>query len=134
VPPTPTTTVLPASTVQVSLAPSSTVSVILGTTGTTSSPGGFSGLPDAVSTNTPDWACIRWHESGDNYQAGGMEPYGGAYEISIVAWQQTLDLSGYPALSSPAEQDMAALALWHYALKTWGNPWYPWETAVLCGL
>ncbi len=36
------------------------------------------GVSDATSTNTPDWACIRQHESGGNYAEGG----GGAYQFT----------------------------------------------------
>ena len=34
---------------------------------------------DSTSTNTPDWACIRQHESGDNYS----EYNGGAYQFEF---------------------------------------------------
>ena len=37
---------------------------------------------DATSTNTPDWACIRQHESGDNYAEGN----GGAYQFADGTW------------------------------------------------
>lgn len=89
---------------------------------------------DATTTRTSDWACIRWHESGDNYRASGDEYMGGAYQISPYVWQVQLGYSGYPAQASPALQDHAALVLWHYALRVWGNPWRPWQTAPLCGL
>ena len=38
------------------------------------------GSSDGTSTNTPDWACIRQHESGGNYAEGG----GGAYQFELV--------------------------------------------------
>ena len=89
---------------------------------------------DANSTHTRDWACIRWHESGDNYRASGAEYLGGAYQISPYVWQAQLGYRGYPAWASKALQNHAALRLWHYALRVWGDPWHPWQTAVLCGL
>jgi len=33
-------------------------------------PAPAAGGSDATNTNTPDWACIRQHESGDNYGIG----------------------------------------------------------------
>ena len=45
---------------------------------------------DATSTNTADWACIRQHESGDNYGAGG----GGAYQFQDGTWT---GVTGLPA-------------------------------------
>lgn len=91
-------------------------------------------VSDATSTNTPDWACIRWKESGDNYQASGEEYLGGAYQISAQAWQVQLGYAGYPAEAPPALQDQAALQLWNWSLRVWGDPWHPWQTAPLCGL
>ena len=55
----------------------------------------------------PDWACIRQHESGDNY----AEPGGGAYQFELGTWQS---LTGLPAPAedySAAVQDSAALRL-----------------------
>jgi Transglycosylase-like domain len=86
--------------------------------------GGSGGGSDATSTNTPDWACIRAHESGDNYAEGG----GGAYQFELSTWQ------GLTGLPSPAEdyppsvQDAAALRL--YAQRGWE----PWTTRFVCGL
>jgi Transglycosylase-like domain len=82
------------------------------------------GASDATSTNTADWACIRQHESGDNYASGN----GGAYQFELGTWSA---LTGYP---SPAEdypaavQDAAALKL--YAERGWE----PWTTRDVCGL
>jgi hypothetical protein len=87
-------------------------------------PGPASGGSDATSTNTPDWACIRDHESGDNYSEAG----GGAYQFELSTWQ------GLTGLPSPAEdyppsvQDSAALEL--YAQRGWE----PWTTRYVCGL
>ncbi len=87
----------------------------------TAAPGGGS---DATSTNTPDWACIREHESGDNYSEGG----GGAYQFEFATWH---GLTGLPSPAQdypPSVQDSAALEL--YAQRGWE----PWTTRFVCGL
>jgi hypothetical protein len=79
---------------------------------------------DAASTNTPDWACIRAHESGDNYSEGG----GGAYQFELGTWEGLTGL-GTPAQDSPpAVQDAAALKLYSQ------RGWEPWTTRYVCGL
>jgi hypothetical protein len=79
---------------------------------------------DATTTSTPDWACIRQHESGGNYGAGG----GGAYQFQDGTWTGVTGLPG-PAQSYPAAtQDAAALTL--YAQRGWA----PWTTRYACGL
>jgi Transglycosylase-like domain len=79
---------------------------------------------DASSTNTPDWACIREHESGDNYG----EYNGGAYQFELGTWEALTGLAT-PAQDSPAAvQDSAALRL--YAERGWE----PWTTRFVCGL
>jgi hypothetical protein len=85
-------------------------------------PGGASS--DATTTGTPDWACIRQHESGGDYGAGG----GGAYQFQDGTWTGVTGLPG-PAQSYPAAtQDAAALRL--YAQRGWA----PWTTRYACGL
>ncbi len=82
------------------------------------------GSSDATSTNTPDWVCIREHESGDNYAEGG----GGAYQFELETWQS---LTGLPSPAEdypPSVQDAAALQL--YAQRGWE----PWTTRYVCGL
>jgi hypothetical protein len=79
---------------------------------------------DATSTNTPDWACIRAHESGGNYAEGG----GGAYQFQLGTWEGLTGL-GTPAQDSPpAVQDAAALKLFAQ------RGWEPWTTRYVCGL
>jgi hypothetical protein len=90
-------------------------------------------LTDATSTDTPDWACIRYKESGDNYASGGDEPYGGAYQISVQTWQY-MGFQGVPNEAPDWMQDEAALDIYAWDLKYTGDPWYAWETAPLCGL
>jgi hypothetical protein len=82
------------------------------------------GGADATSTDTPDWACIREHESGDDYSAGG----GGAYQFELGTWEGLTGLSTPAEDSPPSEQDAAALRL--YAERGWE----PWTTRYVCGL
>jgi hypothetical protein len=82
------------------------------------------GASDATSTNTADWACIRRHESGDNYGEGN----GGAYQFEFGTWH---GLTGLPAAAEdyPASvQDAAALRLFAQ------RGWEPWTTRYVCGL
>ena len=82
------------------------------------------GVSDATSTNTPDWACIRQHESSGDYGAGN----GGAYQFQNGTWTSVTGLPG-PAQSYPAAtQDAAALRL--FAQRGWA----PWTTRYVCGL
>ena len=82
------------------------------------------GGSDATSTNTADWACIRQHESGDDYAVGN----GGAYQFELGTWTSLTGLpspaEGYPA----AVQDAAALKLYSQ------RGWEPWATRYVCGL
>jgi hypothetical protein len=82
------------------------------------------GATDATSANTVDWACIRQHESNDNYAEGN----GGAYQFEFGTWNA---LTGLPSPAEdypPAVQDAAALKL--YAQRGWE----PWSTRYVCGL
>jgi hypothetical protein len=79
---------------------------------------------DATSTNTPDWACIREHESDDDYS----EYNGGAYQFELGTW---VGLTGLPDPAEdypPAVQDAAALKLYSE------RGWEPWSTRFVCGL
>jgi hypothetical protein len=87
-------------------------------------PAPASGGGDGSSTNTADWACIREHESGDNYSEHG----GGAYQFEPGTWQSLTGLPGSAEEYSPAQQDAAALRL--YAERGWE----PWTTRYVCGL
>jgi transglycosylase-like protein len=79
---------------------------------------------DGTSTNTPDWACIRQHESNDNYSTGG----GGAYQFELGTWEGLTGLTTPAEDSPPSVQDAAALRL--YAERGWE----PWTTRYVCGL
>jgi hypothetical protein len=84
-------------------------------------PGGDS---DATSTDTADWACIREHESNDDYAAGN----GGAYQFEFGTWSALTGLPSPAEDYAPAVQDAAALKL--YAERGWE----PWTTRYVCGL
>jgi len=87
-------------------------------------PAPAAGSSDATSTDTGDWACIREHESGDNYSDGN----GGAYQFELGTWNA---LTGLPSPAEdypPAVQDAAALKLFSQ------RGWEPWTTRYVCGL
>lgn len=90
---------------------------------------------NANSTATAAWACIRHAESGDDYtKATGYEPFGGAYQFSLVTWR-FLGFRGLPSQASPSTQDRAALKEYAWAKRYKGNPWQPWpESSLICGL
>ena len=82
-------------------------------------------LTDANSTTTPDWACIRLHESGDRFNSPTAP--GGAYGFLEMTWL-SLGYSGWPYQASPAVQSQAALFLYNEL------GWQPWSTRFVCGL
>jgi hypothetical protein len=82
-------------------------------------------VTDATSTTTPDWACIRLHESGDRYNTPSVP--GGAYGFLESTWL-SLGYGGWPYQAPAAVQDQAVLYLYH----EFG--WQPWSTRFVCGL
>ena len=82
------------------------------------------GGSDTSSTNTPNWSCIRQHESGGNYSEGG----GGAYQFELGTWEGLTGLTTPAQDSPPAVQDAAALRLFAE------RGWEPWTTRYVCGL
>lgn len=82
-------------------------------------------LTDSNSTTTPDWACIRLHESGDQYNSPTVP--GGAYGFLEMTWL-SLGYSGWPYQASAAVQSRAALFLYNEL------GWQPWSTRYVCGL
>ena len=87
-------------------------------------------ISDASSTNTPNWRCIRWNESRDLYSQSG----GGAYQFEGSTWKSITDLPGVPEQYARSTQDAAALKLYAYDLRVWGNGWHAWSTRFVCGL
>ena len=79
---------------------------------------------DGSSTATADWACIRWHESRDNYTDGN----GGAYQFELGTWRAVTGLPNPAEDYPPAVQDAAALRLFDE------RGWEPWSTRFVCGL
>ncbi len=82
-------------------------------------------VTNATSTNTPDWQCIRIHESSDRYNSAAAPS--GAYGIVPVTWH-SFGYSGWPYQASPAVQDALALRLYNM------YGWQPWSTRFACGL
>ncbi|MDA8149378.1 MAG: transglycosylase family protein [Actinomycetota bacterium] len=82
-------------------------------------------VTNATSTNTPDWQCIRIHESSDRYNSPAAPS--GAYGIVPVTWH-SFGYSGWPYQAAPAVQDALALRLYNM------YGWQPWSTRFACGL
>lgn len=86
-----------------------------------------------VMSNAAIWACIRQHESGDNYSENTGNGYYGAYQFLIGTWNSIASrydsaLVGVrPDLATPAEQDQ--MAIWTQQTSGWGQ----WSTAAGCG-
>ncbi|MGH8980798.1 MAG: transglycosylase family protein [Acidimicrobiales bacterium] len=90
---------------------------------------------DATSTATRDWACIRDHESGDDYAEDTGNGYSGAYQFLPSTWNESVSGAGYSSYANgeafeapPAVQDAAALWLYDH------DGWSPWSTRYVCGL
>jgi hypothetical protein len=82
-------------------------------------------VSDANSVSTADWACIRVHESGDQYN-DPSDP-SGAYGILISTWR-SFGYSGWPYQAAPSVQDALALRLYaEYGFK-------PWSSRYACGI
>lgn len=90
---------------------------------------------DATSTTTRDWACIRDHESGDDYSENTGNGYSGAYQFLPSTWNESVSGAGYSqyangeAYEAPPSVQNAA-ALWLYNRQGWS----PWSTRYQCGL
>jgi hypothetical protein len=82
-------------------------------------------VTDANSVNTPDWMCIRIHESGDRYNSPAAPS--GAYGILLSTWQE-FGYSGWPYQAPASVQDALALRLHQlYGFE-------PWSSRFACGL
>jgi hypothetical protein len=82
-------------------------------------------VTDATSVDTADWACIRVHESGDQYNSPAAPS--GAYGILISTWRE-FGYSGWPYEAPASVQDQVALELY----ARYG--WEPWSSRFACGL
>ena len=82
-------------------------------------------VTDATSVDTADWACIRTHESGDQYNSPAAPS--GAYGILISTWR-SFGYSGWPYQAPASLQDRVALELY----ARYG--WVPWSSRFACGL
>jgi hypothetical protein len=76
---------------------------------------------------SPGVACIRQHESGDNYSTNTGNGYYGAYQDLLSTWESHGG-TGLPSDASPAVQDQINYDIW----LTGG--WGQWSTAGMCGL
>jgi len=124
-PPPPTTTTTTVTAPPVSLPPAEPSTPPT----TTSSP------PPAVSSgDSAIWACVREHESGDNYSENTGNGYYGAVQWLPSTWNAATTGAGYPQyangradLAPPVVQDTVAV----YWQENHG--WGQWSTAAGCG-
>jgi hypothetical protein len=76
---------------------------------------------------SPGVACIREHESGDNYSEDTGNGYYGAYQDLLSTWESHGG-TGLPSDAPPAVQDQINYEI--YQTGGWGQ----WSTARGCGL
>ena len=95
------------------------------TTTTTTAPPVAPPVTDATSVDTANWACIRVHESGDQYNSPAAPSV--AYGILISTWRE-FGYSGWPYQAPASVQDQVALELY----ARFG--WEPWSSRFACGL
>ncbi len=76
---------------------------------------------------SPGVACIRDHESGDNYAENTGNGYYGAYQDLLSTWEAAGG-TGLPSNAPPAVQDDVNYRI--YLSGGWGQ----WSTAPGCGL
>lgn len=92
--------------------------------------------PVLLGTLARDFACIRAHESTDNYSENTGNGFYGAYQFLPSTWDSVVVTAGLaryangrPDLAPPRVQDEAALTLYHL------QGWAPWPlSSVACGL
>jgi hypothetical protein len=75
---------------------------------------------------SPGVACIRQHESGNDYGANTGNGYYGAYQDQLSTWQAAGG-TGLPSDAPPAVQDQINYQIWL------SGGWGQWGTASLCG-
>jgi hypothetical protein len=89
--------------------------------------------PDVDASSAAAWAaspgvaCIREHESGDNYSEDTGNGYYGAYQDLLSTWEAHGG-TGLPSDAPPAVQDQINYEI--YLTGGWGQ----WSTAAMCGL
>lgn len=76
---------------------------------------------------SPGVACIREHESGDNYSTNTGNGYYGAYQDLLSTWESHGG-TGLPSDAPPAVQDQINYEIWL------SGGWGQWSTAGMCGL
>ena len=76
---------------------------------------------------SPGVACIREHESGDNYSTDTGNGYYGAYQDSLSTWDSHGG-TGLPSDAPPTVQDQINYEIWL------SGGWGQWGTSGGCGL
>ena len=76
---------------------------------------------------SPGVACIREHESGDDYRADTGNGYYGAYQDLLSTWEAAGG-TGLPSDAPPAVQDQMNYQIWL------SGGWGQWSSAGECGL
>lgn len=76
---------------------------------------------DATSTNTPRWACVLQHESGN----GKFSP--NLFQFQNTALEHTVGMKRSPGSYTRQEQDTFAIRAYAYSLRVWGNGFFPWS-------
>ena len=77
-------------------------------------------ISDSSSTNTPNWACIRFHESTNGKLSSNL------YQFQGSAFRSITGLAGSPGAYPRAVQDSAALALYAWWEHADGIGFHPW--------
>jgi hypothetical protein len=86
-------------------------------------------VSDATSTSTPDWACIRIHESGDSYTNHSNPGQTGAYSFLDSTWH-SLGYRGEAWQYSASTQDAAALKLYAWGWRYFHEAFEQWSTRI----
>lgn len=88
---------------------------------------GVDGSSAAAWAASPGVACIRDHESGDDYGTNTGNGYYGAYQDSLSTWESNGG-TGLPSDAPPEVQDQINYQIWL------SGGWGQWGTAAGCGL
>lgn len=94
-----------------------------GTSGPTNIP------TNATSTDTKDWACIRWNESTNGKYSANI------YQFQNAALMKNIGMTYPPGSYSRSEQNTFALKAYAYSVRVWGYGLMPWRLDWgVCGL